>query len=117
MYSVDVCQYWDVLAPHEERVQEFKNVIVRALSFLKSSSDQMPAYKGWSNDYDMLIKYLNDMVIYDICNNNHYFKFNNSETHDDREKLAEEICSLLTKMSSGIKEKQNDMEKRIFGEK
>lgn len=114
LYSEQVRKSWDKLSPADLRVHEFKNVVTATIEFLKNSPDQMPVYPGWSDDYNRLIQYLNEMIIFDICNQSDYFLFDNNETIDDREKLATDICSLIDKVCSGIAQKQNEVEAGLF---
>ena len=48
---------------------------------MNETSDQMPAYQGWSEDYTLLLGYLEDMIVYDISDSSttiHFSTINNS---------------------------------------
>ncbi len=114
LYSVKVRQSWDKLSEQTERLEDFKRVIISTVDFLKSTPDQMPAYEGWSSDYHKLIQYFNEMIIFDICDGNNHFKFDNDETITDREDFRNDICKLIGEICTGISEKQKKVEKNLF---
>ena len=114
LYSSDSRKNWDILSPDDSRIEEFKSIVNEALNFLKRSPDQMPAYNGWSKDYGELIKFLNDVIVFDVCNNDQHFKFYDEKTLEERNKYAKEIQDLIQKMHSGIAKKQESIESQLF---
>lgn len=114
LYSEESRKDWDILSPADLRVKEFKNIVESTIHFLKSSPDQMPAYKGWSDDYSELIQFLNDIIVFDICDKSQYFKFSEKKSVKERNEFGENICRLINKVCEGIVKKQNKVETDIF---
>lgn len=73
----------------------------------------MPAYKGWSEDYAKIINYLSDMIIFDLANNDGYFKFVTPVSENVRKQHCTEICDTITRMCTQIEIKQKKIEKKI----
>ena len=113
MYSGNAKIEWSVLAPSTERITQFKEIVQSTLDYIKETSDQMPAYKGWSKDYAEIINYLSDMVIYDIANNSEYFKFVTPVSENARTQYCSEICDTISKICTHIEAKQKKIEKKI----
>lgn len=113
MYSSNAKMGWSILAPDTDRIKQFKEIVQATLDYLEETSDQMPAYKGWSEDYTKLIEYLSDIIIYDIADNTGYFKFIAPVREDQREQYCSEICEIIVRICSGIENKQKEIEKKI----
>lgn len=113
MYSPNSKKDITALAPESTRIDEFKNIVKSTLDFIENSNDQMPAYIGWSKDYTELIAYLEDMILYDVCDHKQFFKFTSPITEENRKKYADDICTVITNICSGIENKQNKIEKQI----
>lgn len=113
MYSGNAKKEWVVLAPKADRIKQFKEIVQATLDYIEETSDQMPAYIGWSGDYAKLIGYLSDMIVYDITDNTGYFKFTKPVGEDERKKYCTEICETIDAICKGIKRKQEKIEKRI----
>lgn len=104
---------WSVLTPDLNRIKQFKEIVQATVDYIKETNDQMPAYKGWSEDYAKIIEYLSDMLVYDIANNTGYFKFLTQATENQRKKYCTDICETIDRICKGIKTKQKEIEKRI----
>lgn len=100
-------------ADNNERVKLFKNYVEETIQFIKKTPDQMPAYIGWSDDYSKFIIFLNDIVQFDICDGKDYFKFENEQTTEKRNKYCKDICKIMEKMYQGILAEQKKIEKDI----
>ncbi len=113
LYSPSAKKDISELTPQNTRIQEFKKIVQSTIKYIEDADDQMPAYEGWSDDYSALIGYLQDMIVYDICNHDDFFKFNKKITDNDREKYKNEICDTIDRVCDGIKKKQSEIEKKL----
>lgn len=100
-------------------LQDYQNLCSSFLTFAKEASDQIPAYKGWTNDYVGAISCATDMIVYDITDSAHKFKhqYNNGEEIivelKDMEDYHKRFCSYLRRLDNGIAKCQIDIEERI----
>lgn len=113
MYSSNAKKGWGVLAPDSDRIKQFKETVQETLEYIKAANDQMPAYKGWSEDYAKLIGYLSDMIVYDIGDNTGYFKYVTEVSEAQRGKNCSDICETIKKLCTGIEQKQKEIEQKI----
>ena len=117
LYSVKVRDTWPSRgAPsHDESIKEFLKIASETLDLIKSEPEQLPAYKGWTEDYLKLIQFLDDIFHYDISNPNNYFKFNTVPTSIERRtKYCEEICDTIDRIINGIKKTQETAELKLY---
>lgn len=115
LYSPQARKPWaSNLAPSGSRTREFKERVEEMLKFLEESSDQMPAYIGWTTDYNFLIDFFYDVKQYDICDASDSFKFCTPVDISERDRYCEKIVKTMTHMCHGIKQRQNAIEKRIY---
>ena len=94
----------------DERIQQFKKMIEETNKFIKDIPDQMPAYVGWTDDYNEFIKFLNDSIQFDISDGYHYFKFGGGKDIMHRDKYVQDICNIIDKMSKEIVLRQKNIE-------
>lgn len=113
LYSPLAKQGWSTLTPSSERIHHFLDIVLSTLEFIKNADDQMPAYQGWSEDYSSLISHLEDMVVYDISNSTTYFKYDSPVTDQERRQFGLNLCSLIDRICTNIKNKQKEIEKKI----
>lgn len=114
LYDSKIVAEWEsFLPPEKERIVEFKMKVEETIQYIKSTPDQMPAYKGWTADYNVLIDFLNDVIQYDICNSKKYFKFKKG-TMSDMKTYCDSVCNSIRKLCNNIEEKQNDIEIEMF---
>lgn len=115
LYPEDLRNSWESnLQAEAERVAEFKKGVQETIQYIESTSDQMPVYIGWTEDYNKLIEFLYDIIQYDICNPNKYFKFKENKSLRDREQYCVFMCELIKKMCAQIEQKQKDIERHII---
>lgn len=114
-YTPDAKDAWEsYLSPTDIRVKEFKRKVEDALIYIKSTPDQMPAYRGWTIDYNKLINFLNDVIQYDICDSEKYFKFTAMERESHMEEYCNDICKSIDRICKGIETKQEEIETKLF---
>ena len=106
-------EWEEELTPDIERINEFKEHVINTLKFIDNAVDQIPAYSGWTNDYDIIKEFLSDVKIYDICNSEKYFKYCNNETKQNRDKNIDKVIEAINHMCLKIKKEQMRIEKRI----
>lgn len=94
----------------DERIQQFKKLIEETNKFIKDMPDQMPAYVGWTDDYNKFIEFLNDSIQFDISDGHRYFKFGGGKDIMHRDKYVQDICDIIDKMSKEIVMRQKSIE-------
>ena len=115
MYSDEAKDSWEShLTPAKDKIVAFKNLVEDTIKYAENANDQMPAYIGWSDDYNKLLETLSDMLIYDISNCNSGFKFTTTKTDKERKEFCEDICNTINRICDGIELKQKSIEVDIF---
>lgn len=114
MYSPEAKEGWTSLTPSNERLKEFKKEIENTVEYMETTADQMPAYIGWSEDYNSLIQILKEMLVYDICNSEEYFKFESYVNDTERKKYCDNVCNIIKRICKGISDKQKEVETNIL---
>ncbi len=111
LYDQDIRSTWEGESGSDnKRIEIFKKLVQETLEFIKSSSDQIPAYIGWTDDYNKFIAFLTDVILFDISNGDNYFKFVGSCSIIERNKYIEEICTTIDRICNKIVLKQQDIE-------
>ncbi|MBE7065563.1 MAG: hypothetical protein E7384_07130 [Ruminococcaceae bacterium] len=120
LFSEEIRATWNNTgAPcSDENLKSFLLLASETLVLVKSTSDQMPAYPGWTDDYLELVNFLDDIFHYDISNPTSCFKFYKVPTTVDmRNNLCIQICETMNRLSNGIKKVQKETEKYICSTK
>lgn len=97
----------------ELRLQFFKGIVEETIQFMKKTPDQMPAYIGWSDDYTEFMLFLNDIIQFDICNGEDYFKFQKEGNTEKRDEYCKRICEIMNRICDGILDEQRKIEEGI----
>lgn len=114
MYNSNIRKTWSTLTPEIDRIESFKEIVEETLQYIQQAADQMPAFVGWSKEYNETIKNLQEFILFDICEPNKYFKYNKPETIEQRNQYISSICSSIDLLCNEIEEKQNKLEKKIL---
>lgn len=118
LYSPEAKKTWEnCLAETSDKTNEFKDKVKEILIFLKQTPDQMPAYIGWTSDYNYLMVFFYDIIKYDICNPDDCFKFCVPTEINLKNDYCKKIIKVMTNMCNGIKKRQEIVEKRIYKSK
>lgn len=112
LYSTISRTDWEELGRSED-IKLFKEKIEAVIEYIEKTPDQMPAYIGWTDDYVKLTDFLYDMIIYDICDPDKSFKFEELKTKEDRSNYCNEMCQLMNRICDKIHTRQKDIEKKI----
>lgn len=105
---------WESESPEdEERIKTFQKLVKETICFIKEAPDQIPAYSGWTYDYNKLVNFLNDIIQFDICNEKEYFKYKEIRSIKERNDYCEDICMAIERMCKGIEDKQIKVEESI----
>lgn len=97
----------------KQRIEKFLDIVEETIHFIKTTPDQIPAYNGWTDDYNKLIIFLREITLFDISNGKCYFKFNGINNIKERNDYCKDICSVIERMCNGIMHKQAEIEGRI----
>lgn len=100
----------------DSRILNFKNIIVEAKKFIENASDQIPAYLGWIDDYNEFIQFLNDVIQFDICIGDDYFKFVGEQSVNVRNMYCKNKCQAMQRMCDGIEVRQKKVEEELTKE-
>lgn len=103
----------DCLTPENERITEFKELIIETSEFIDNTIDQIPAYRGWTDDYDVIKSFISDVKLYDICNSDKYFKYLDNVSQLERDKNTQQVINAINQMRKRIKLEQKKIEKKI----
>lgn len=86
----------------------------KTLALIDTATDQMPAYRGWTEDYSKLIVFLDDLFQYDICNAREKFKYSGVYQIETRDACVDMACATIKRLLEGIEEAQKSLEKDLF---
>lgn len=119
LYSEDIRETWvDTTGASPTVVNKFYQNAHETLFFIKSTPDQMPAYKNWMEDYKGLISFLVDVIQYDVRDLGSGFKF----TNDSEEEFiypvdyCNSICTIIDNLLNGMKSEQDEAAERVCSE-
>lgn len=110
MYRPEIRDTYEKSSPTGEKVSQFKLIVNETEEFLKSTSDQIPAYKGWNNDIGVVIECLINIEIYDICNPDGGFV---PDGFCDRSEYCRRIIHAMKHIIKKIDKIQRKIEKQI----
>lgn len=115
LYSNEVRTDWNKRGSlaSDDAVKRFYDNAQETLKFIKNVSDQIPANEKWLNSYIEFIDFLIDISQYDIRDYSSSFKFNNSETLNDRQKYCDSICNIMDILLEEINCKQADVAEKL----
>lgn len=114
LYDIRSRSSWENgISSNSSNVEQFYNQIKELLNYLKTTPDQMPAYKGWTDDFDNLKEFLTDAIEFDIRDSEKSFKFNGIYDINDRNEYVKNILSKMNNLLSGIERKQKNVESQI----
>lgn len=102
------------LSAKSKRISIFKKKIQETLNYIQSTPDQMPAYKGWTKDYNIIVSFLNDAIQFDISNGNEYFKYKGQVYKSERDSNCKIVCDAMKRLCNKIEERQLEIENIIF---
>lgn len=115
LYSRKAKEPWlNVSAPPEkEPLNEFKGLAAEIVPFIKDAPDQIPAYRGWTDDYSKLVEFLDDILYYDISMSDAMFKFEDPCLVKERDKYVDNICKIMSRLIQEIEKAQKGIEKEL----
>lgn len=115
LFSETAKESWgDKSAAHDEKTKQLYENVKETLDYIKEATDQMPAYKGWVNDYAELIKFLTEVIHFNICDPRRDFKYTTPCDESKRTSYFRATRDMLDRLLTGIKEDQNKYEGGIF---
>ena len=113
LFSTTIRKEWgDSRAAPENQLIRFYSNCDETLKFIKSASDQMPVYANWMKDYAKLMRFLIDILNYDIRDSKSNFKFTTCDVNLTQYK--NEITGIMTNILSGIMNDQDKTSKDLF---
>ncbi|MCI9175857.1 MAG: hypothetical protein HFH49_13130 [Lachnospiraceae bacterium] len=81
LYDSKIRKTWESeLSQDDNRTEEYKVIAKKTIEYIEKTQDQMPAYIGWTSDFNIIVEFLNDLIQYDICDAKRYFKFISHKT-------------------------------------
>lgn len=104
----------EMVQPNPTTISDFKITVKETLEFTQNATEQMPAYFGWTNDYNELLVFLTDMIVYDICDSTSKFKFGSNATYQELVNHNVSVYQCIDKVCDRIKAEQVKMERSII---
>ncbi len=115
LYSPAVRREWgDTRGVLGQEANRFYNCAQELLTFIKSTPNQVPVYETWAADYTELIKFLIDVLHFDIRDSENGFQFTEACTEKDRAAFCRAKCALLNRLIEGIQQDQNTVAKDLY---
>lgn len=115
MYPPETRMSWEDVPISNEKVKDFSKLINETLKYLEETPDQMPAYRGWSNDLYVFLEFLTNAIQYDIADSETKFSNCFSEaTLTDRNAYVKKISHSMDKLINGINKRQEKIEKKLY---
>lgn len=114
LYSIETRIQWEEKEIPIKQLEEFKQLSIDILSYLDKTSDQMPAYNGWTEDMKNFIDFLAKIIQYDICNGNSMFMETRVVDKEIRDEYYAGVCKTLTNLIDGIQRGQQELEEKLF---
>lgn len=97
-------------SPGTSAVEEFKTIVGETEAFLRDAEDQMPAYRGWTEDLDVFLAFVSDTKAYEITDPQDGFV---SDSFPDRDEYCAKVCKALDRMTGKIDARQKETEKKL----
>lgn len=94
-------------------IEQFYHDAQKTLLFIETTSDQMPAYREWTEDYQTFIEFLIIVTRYDITDFQHNFYFKGTVSTDERNAYCKKACDAMKKLLDGMKSEQREASKKI----
>ena len=114
LFNDETRKNWeDESADFEARIKIFKGIIEETSQFVKKTPDQIPAYVGWTDDYNKFTSFLCDVIQFDICNGGDYYKYEGIKSIRDRNDYCKNVCIVINRMCKGIEDKQIKIENEL----
>lgn len=98
----------------DSELAEFFNCAKEILEFIKTAEDQMPVCDTWTRDYYELIRFLVDVIRYDVKNSAQGFKYTEICDMSLRSSLHRSICDVVERLILAIEQDQLDASQTIF---
>ena len=114
LYSPEAIRNWDDKPPSDKELKEFYEIIVKTMKYLEKMPDQLPAYKGWSDDMNIIQAFLSDVKLCDIKDPKGRFIFDENSSKKERDEYVMNICEAMKSMETGIIKEQERIEKKLF---
>lgn len=93
---------------------EFFDCAKELCEFIKMAEDQMPVCDTWTQNYYELIRFLVDVIRYDVKNSTRGFKYTEICDMSLRSNLHRSICDVISNLISAIEQDQSDASQTMF---
>ena len=110
LYAPCIREKYEQGNPPADAVKSFLEVLNETEVFLQKTSDQMPAYRGWNEDINVVIQLINDAKLYDITLEDRMFV---SSDFPKRNDYCSNVCDKIKTIIAGIDKEQSRIEKHI----
>lgn len=116
LFSEESRTSWTNIAepPYPDDIKELKSLAEKTLELIDTATDQMPAYRGWTEDYSKLIIFLDDLFQYDISNAREKFKYTGVHPVETRDDCVDKACATIKRLLEGIEDAQKSLERDLF---
>lgn len=114
MYSNSFRDRYEEMVPDTCYIDDFKSQLSDLVEYLKTADAQIPAYRGWSDDFDTIYRFIGYVDTFDIANPDSMFIDDFLETYPDRDEICEEVCSAMSRIINNIHKEQLRYEKKLI---
>ena len=102
---------WKSILPMKEEIDSLYDQVINTIQFLQQAEDQMPAYLGWTDDYNMMLEFFAKIIQYDIREPDKHFM---QGTKDDRDRLWCDAKMSMDKIICEVTKAQKRAEGRLY---
>lgn len=116
LYSTESRNTWSGvgISAKDNDVEEFFDIAKDIQCFMKHTLDQMPAYRGWIDDYYYLAEFIDNIIRCDIKNPDDNFLFKDKKSISDRNEYCTEVCKRIQQIVERTTSKQKQAEEDIY---
>ena len=113
MYSDSIRDRYEEGTPDEWCIDVFRGQVDDLVEYLKTVDSQIPAYRGWSNDFDIVLRFASYVTIFDITKPDSMFIDKLLDGFQERDAYCEELCSTLSNIINSIQREQLRYERML----
>lgn len=116
LYAEKTREKWngELRLPNMHELEELYGTVKDTLDFMLHTTDQMPAYSGWTEDYNRLLEFFDRIIRYDIRKPDELFCYFSDESMKDRNNICSDICEIMDRLIQRINEQQEHTEQLIY---
>jgi len=97
-----------------ETLKDFKGRVEEVIRFIQTAENQIPAYKGFTADFNYVMRCLFDIISYDVCDPDKRFKYRDQcNGYVDPKKYVIKLYGAINRICECIENEQIKIENKI----